>query len=87
MHHTDVTIEPYQSEKVKSAIAIFCTLEAFQNFGVLVELLLLDGNIYSDDVLPDDTSSTDVQMPAAEPEFVGILDDEMQLLTRLLSYP
>lgn len=37
-----------------------------------MELPLLDSHVYSDNVLPDDASSTDVQMPAREPGFIWI---------------
>ena len=40
-------------------LSAFC---AFQNRLVLMELSLCDGNIYSDNVLPDDPASTDVEM-------------------------
>lgn len=45
---------------MQSAVAVLCALETFHNLGVLVEFLLLDSHIYPDDILPDDTSSTNV---------------------------
>ena len=51
---------------MQSTIAILCTLEAFHDCGVLVEFPFLDGNIDSDDVLPDDTPRANIQMSAGE---------------------
>ena len=56
---------------MQSTITILCVLEAFHNGGVLVEFLFLDSYVYSDDVLPDYTSSTYVQMTTGEPVFIG----------------
>ena len=46
--------------KMQSAIAVSCTLKAFRNLGTLIEFLLFGSHIYPDDILPDDTPSTDV---------------------------
>jgi hypothetical protein len=37
--------------------------EAFEDRFILVELTFLDGHVNTDDVLPDHTSSSNVQMP------------------------
>ena len=71
LHLDDLIVWSYQSEKMQSTIAVFCAFEAFHNRGVLVEFLLLNGHIYSNDILPDDTSSTDIQMSVEEPMFTG----------------
>ena len=45
---------------MQSAVAVLCALETFHNLGVLVEFLLLDSYVYSDDILPDNTPGTNV---------------------------
>jgi len=55
---------------MQSTVAVLCMLEALHNRGVLVEFLLLNGHVYSDDILPDDTPSTNVQMSAGESVFI-----------------
>lgn len=73
LHLDDLIVRSYQSEEMQSTIAILCTLEAFHNRGVLVEFLLFNGHIYSDDILPDDASGADIQMSAEEPMVIGNL--------------
>ena len=58
---------------MESTIAILRALETFHNRGVFVEFLLLDGYIYSNDILPNDAPSADVQMPTGDPVFIGNL--------------
>jgi len=45
---------------MESTVAVFCPLETFHDCWVFVEFLLLDGYIYSDNILPDNATSTDV---------------------------
>ena len=51
---------------MQSTVAVLCTLEALHDRGVLVELSLLYSHVYPDDILPDDTPSTNVQVSAGE---------------------
>lgn len=48
---------------MQAAVALLRPLERLENFLSLMELTLLDGLVDADDVLPDDTASTNVQMP------------------------
>jgi len=63
-------IRSYQPEEMQSTVAVLCTLETLHDSGVLVEFLLLNGHVYSDDVLPNDTPGANVQMSAGEPAFI-----------------
>jgi hypothetical protein len=72
---------------VQATVAVLRTFEAFHDIGIFVELLLLDGHIDSDDVLPYDAPGTDIQMPTGEPAFVRMPGKWKLTLTRLQSYP
>jgi hypothetical protein len=52
----------YETEKVQPSVGIFGALEALKDHVVLVELALLDRDVDPDDVLPHDTSRTDIQV-------------------------
>ena len=52
----------YETEEMETTIALLGVLAALKDDLVLVERALLDGDIDPDDVLPDDTASTNVQV-------------------------
>lgn len=54
---------PHQSQEVQSAVALLRTLTSPDNLIVLVELSLLDTDVDLDDVLPDDASCSNVEVP------------------------
>lgn len=54
--------ETYESKQVQPAIALLSALTRIEDDGVLMELLLFNRHINTDDILPDNTSSTDVQV-------------------------
>jgi len=49
---------------MQPAVAIFGSLHTLYDFGRLMELSLFDRDVDSNDILPDDTPCTDVQMPS-----------------------
>jgi len=49
---------------MQSPIAILRPLHTRHNIGRFMELPLLDGHINSDDILPDNTTSSNVKMSA-----------------------
>jgi hypothetical protein len=51
-----------ETEQVKTAVALLCVGEALDNVVDLVELALLDGLVDADNVLPHDSTSTNVQV-------------------------
>lgn len=52
----------YQTKQVQPTIAILRSVHALQDVLVFMELALFDRYVDPDDVLPDDTARTDVQM-------------------------
>lgn len=51
-----------QTHEVQPSVTLLSPLASIENGLVLMERPLLDRNINTNDVLPDDTSSTDVQV-------------------------
>lgn len=51
-----------ETEKVESAVAINSALEGLDDIGDIAHLALLDGLVNADNVLPHDTTGTDVQV-------------------------
>ena len=47
---------------MQSSGSILCVLAAFNNRWITVELTFLDGNINADNILPNNTTSSDIQM-------------------------
>ena len=52
----------YKSKQMKTAVGLFSMLAARDNNLVLVESALLDRDIDTHDILPDNTTGADVQM-------------------------
>ena len=50
---------------METAVTLLCTLERFKDLVGLMKVSLLDGLVDADDVLPDDATSTDVEMSEA----------------------
>lgn len=48
---------------MQSAVAVFRPVETLEDIWVFVEGSLLDRNVDPDNILPDDTSSSNVEMP------------------------
>lgn len=51
-----------QAEQMQATVAIFGAVETLEYSLVLMELSFLDRDIYLDNILPYNTTSTDVQM-------------------------
>ena len=56
---------------MQPSVALLRTLATLDDDFILVELLLFDGHIDLDDVLPDDTPSTDVQVTSPRIESIA----------------
>ena len=52
----------YKSEEMQAAVTLLRPLERLENGVCLVELTFLNGLVDTNNVLPDDTTSTNVQM-------------------------
>ena len=61
----------YQAEKVEAAVAVLGVVEALENSLVLMELAFLDRDIDTNDILPDNATSANVQVPARRVEVSG----------------
>jgi hypothetical protein len=51
---------------VQTTVALFCAVYAGDDGFILVKLFLLDGDIDLDDVLPDNATSANVEMPVLQ---------------------
>lgn len=79
-------MDAYKTEEVETAVSLLCVLAALNDNRVLVELAFLDRDIDLDNVLPDDTASTDVKM--SEKRLVAVsVDEDDSVRTRPQSYP
>jgi uncharacterized membrane protein len=56
--------ETHQTQQMQSTITILRPLHTLHNIWRFMELPLLDGHVDADDILPNNTSSTDIQMPS-----------------------
>ena len=54
--------ETYQTHQMQPPITLLRSLARIEDSLVLMERPLLDRNINTDDILPDDTSGTDIQV-------------------------
>lgn len=52
----------YQTEQVQTSITLFSALHALEDRCILVKMSLCDRHVDPDDVLPDDPTSTDVEV-------------------------
>lgn len=72
---------------METAVTFLRTLGACKDSLILVELALGDGDVDPDDVLPDDATSTDVQMAFTRDQDEWWIKETADVHTRPLSCP